>query len=89
MLPENKYEKYLRHFGKIIRAARKAHNEKQETLAKAMGKSRAVISLIENGKYDCLEYNTIIDLLEYLKIPFSELPPPHSIKIFLQKCYSW
>ena len=67
-------EKYLKHFGKLVKAAGKASG-KQVNLAKAMGMTQGTLSKIEQGKYPGLKYHTIIALCEYLQIPLSELPP--------------
>jgi len=67
------YEKHLSQIGAKIASARHESGEKETTVAKAIGVSDAVISLIENGRYKSLKLKTILALCHYYKIPMHEL----------------
>lgn len=77
MLHDYNDAKYLVHFGKTIKAARKArNNETQESVAEAVGIQQAKLSHIEKGECTSLEYITVIRLYLYLQIPWADLYPP-------------
>ena len=79
MAKKNYHDKERLHIGRLIKARRKAREEKEDTVAKAVGIDHGTLSKIENGKYISLKINTTIDLFEYLGIPLSELPPPRAV----------
>jgi transcriptional regulator with XRE-family HTH domain len=75
------HQKYHQGIGEKIASARHLRCEKEDTVAKAVGLTRSVISKIESGQYAGLKVNLLIKLGEYLQIPWAELvPPPYSIK---------
>jgi len=57
--------------GKKIADARHMRGEKCVTVAKAIGLSHTVISQIENGRYNCVKYTTLLALFRYLEIPMT------------------
>ena len=77
-LMKNFSNEYLRIIGRQIKARRLVVGMKEDTLAKAVDVTQAVISQIERGKYDSLKTILLLDICEHLKIPPNELfsPPP-------------
>ena len=74
--PEDNYHKYLQMLGRRVAAARHLRGEKEDTVAKAVGITQAVISQVENGTYYSLKVTTLIDICEYLQMQLPLLPPP-------------
>lgn len=67
------FEKCLLNVGQRIADARHLRAEKEETVAKAIGVTHAVISRIENGRYKSLKLETLIKLCNHLNIPVAEI----------------
>ena len=59
---------WFQHFGTIIGAARHNRGDKLDTIARAVGLSKTVLSQIENGRYTSLKMNTVIVLCTYFDV---------------------
>ena len=67
---------FLEKTGSIIAARRQLMKIKSITLCRAVDISQSQLSRIENGQYAGLHATILNRLLTYLKIPWSDLPPP-------------
>lgn len=66
-------ETLLIHIGDKLYTARHLKREKMTTVAKNIGVSHPVISLIENGHYKGLSLNLLCKLADYYKLTLAEL----------------
>ena len=72
---DKNHNQYFTEIGAAIAEARRRRGEKSDTVAKAIGLTQGVISLIENGHYPGLKHTTLVDLCAYLEIQINDLPP--------------
>lgn len=63
----------LQQIGQKLRQVRQVRNEKLVTVANAIGISHAVISLIENGRYNCLSFALLSKLTHHYNITINEV----------------
>jgi transcriptional regulator with XRE-family HTH domain len=72
-MEQNTNENILQEIGKTLKSARKEKRLKQATVALEAKITQAEISRIEQGKYECLKVNTLLQLMQYFNIPVIEL----------------
>lgn len=67
------YGLILTAFGSFVKKLRNDRGEKLQTVSRALCITHPVISKIENGCYTSLSYSIVARLLDYYKVPLSQL----------------
>jgi DNA-binding Xre family transcriptional regulator len=76
MKTENDFNPYLEAIGKNISRMHQLREEKETTLAAAIGLSQAAVSRIVNGRYPSLKIMTLLRIAQHYKVDLTELLPP-------------
>lgn len=66
-------EKLRFSIGRNLAAIRHIKGEKQESVAEALGSSSSVISRVENGSYEPLTLDFLVQICNYYEVPLSQI----------------
>lgn len=76
-------EAYNKKLGQVVRKYRKAKNYSTQCLADRLGVSVGFINHLENGRNDSFKIDLLLEIVQELSIPLSEISPNRDLDLRL------